>query len=63
MDKSTQLLNHIHKNNLSMPLIGVGGVLSKKDFQNKINSGAQLVQLYTGFVVKGPKIVSDILKD
>ena len=63
MDKSTQLLNHIHKNNLSMPLIGVGGVLSKQDFQNKINSGAQLVQLYTGFVVKGPKIVSDILKD
>ena len=63
MDKSTQLLNRIHKNNLSMPLIGVGGVLSKKDFQNKINSGAQLVQLYTGFVVKGPKIVSDILKD
>ena len=63
MDKSTQLLNHIHKNNLSMPLIGVGGVLSKKDFQNKINSGAQLVQLYTGFVVKGPKILSDILKD
>jgi len=63
MDKSTQLLNRIHKNNLSLPLIGVGGVLSKKDFQNKINSGAQLVQLYTGFVVKGPKIVSDILKD
>ena len=63
MDKSTQVLNRIHKNNLSMPLIGVGGVLSKKDFQNKINSGAQLVQLYTGFVVKGPKIVSDILKD
>jgi dihydroorotate dehydrogenase len=63
MDKSTQLLNRIHKNNLSMPLIGVGGVLSKIDFQNKINSGAQLVQLYTGFVVKGPKIVSDILKD
>jgi dihydroorotate dehydrogenase len=46
-----------------MPLIGVGGVMNKKDFQNKINSGAQLVQLYTGFVLKGPMIVSEILKD
>jgi dihydroorotate dehydrogenase len=63
MIKSTKLLHSIHSNNPSMPLIGVGGVLSKEDFQNKINSGAQLVQLYTGFVVKGPKIVSDILKD
>jgi dihydroorotate dehydrogenase len=63
MDKSAQLLNFIHKKDPSMPLIGVGGVMCKKDFQNKINSGAQLVQLYTGFVLKGPMIVSEILKD
>ena len=63
MNKSAQLLNFIHKKDPSMPLIGVGGVMNKKDFQNKINSGAQLVQLYTGFVLKGPMIVSEILQD
>ena len=63
MNKSAQLLSFIHKKDPSMPLIGVGGVMNNKDFQNKINSGAQLVQLYTGFVLNGPMIVSEILKD
>ena len=63
MNKSTELLNLIYSNDPSIPLIGVGGVMNNKDFQDKINSGAQLVQLYTGFVVKGPKIVADILKE
>jgi len=63
MNKSTELLKLIHSNDRSIPLIGVGGVMNKNDFQDKINSGAELVQLYTGFVVKGPKIVADILKE
>ena len=36
-----------------MPLIGVGGVMSQKnDFNEKIDAGASLVQLYTGFILK-----------
>jgi len=36
--------------------------MSKDDFEIKINAGAELVQIYTGFIFKGPKIVQDILK-
>ena len=42
-------------------IIGVGGVMSKEDFKKKLESGALLVQIYTGFIIKGPRIVSDIL--
>jgi dihydroorotate dehydrogenase len=41
-------------------IIGVGGVASKEDFDEKINLGASLVQVYTGFIYKGPKIISEI---
>ena len=46
-----------------MPLIGVGGVMSKNDFYEKIDAGANLVQLYTGFIIKGPNLINQILKD
>jgi dihydroorotate dehydrogenase len=41
-------------------IIGVGGVASKNDFDEKINLGSSLVQVYTGFIYKGPKIISEI---
>ena len=41
-------------------IIGVGGVSSKEDFDEKINLGSSLVQVYTGFIYKGPKIISEI---
>ena len=44
-----------------MPLIGVGGVLSKENYDQKINAGADLVQIYTGFIIKGPNLLNDIL--
>ena len=47
----------------NMPLIGVGGVMSKNDFFEKIDAGANLVQLYTGFIIKGPNLINQILKD
>ncbi len=42
------------------PIIGVGGVMSVDDAVDKINAGADLVQLYTGFVYEGPSIVKRI---
>lgn len=44
-----------------IPLIGVGGVFNKKDYNEKISRGASLVQLYTGFIYVGPLIVRKIL--
>ena len=41
----------------------IGGVMGQEDFNKKINAGAGLVQIYSGFIVKGPQIVKDILKD
>jgi len=41
------------------PIIGVGGVLSAADAQAKIAAGADLVQIYTGFIYKGPALIFD----
>ncbi|HET7793056.1 MAG TPA: quinone-dependent dihydroorotate dehydrogenase [Rhizobacter sp.] len=41
------------------PIIGVGGVLSGADAQSKLAAGADLVQLYTGFIYKGPGLVTE----
>ena len=43
---------------LAYPIIGVGGVLSAADAQAKIAAGANLVQIYTGFIYQGPALVS-----
>ena len=44
-----------------IPLIGVGGVFTKEDYEQKISMGASLVQVYTGFIYEGPWIVRKIL--
>ena len=62
MNKSTKILNLVNNKYPNLALIGVGGVMSKSDFDKKIHSGASLVQIYTGFIIKGPKIVMEILK-
>jgi len=59
--KSNQLLKRIHESDKDIFLIGVGGVFSKEDYENKIKLGASLVQLYTGFTFEGPAIVKKIL--
>jgi len=43
------------------PIIASGGVMSKEDYLQKIDSGADLVQIYTGFIYEGPKLINDIL--
>jgi len=42
-----------------IPLIGVGGILSGSDARAKIDAGASLVQLYTGFIYRGPALVAE----
>lgn len=44
------------------PIIGVGGIMNVKDVVDKLNAGADLVQLYTGFIYEGPGFVKRILK-
>lgn len=46
----------------SIPVIGVGGIASADDALERLDAGASLVQIYTGFIYKGPGLVSDIHK-
>jgi dihydroorotate dehydrogenase len=43
----------------TLPIIGVGGILSAQDAQAKIDAGASLVQLYTGLIYRGPELVKE----
>ena len=44
-----------------LPIIASGGVMNAQDFYEKITSGADLVQIYSGFIFEGPKLVKDVL--
>ena len=61
--KSTEVIRFLHeKSNGSFPIVGVGGIMSSEDALDKIKAGASLVQLYTGFVYGGPRLVKQINK-
>lgn len=60
-DKSTQVIQYISdKSNKAFPIIGVGGIHSPKDALEKLNAGADLIQVYTGFIYEGPKMIKKI---
>ena len=62
-DKSTAVIKYLSDHsNKAFPIIGVGGIHSAQDALDKINAGATLVQVYTGFIYEGPKLVKDINK-
>jgi len=62
-NRSTEVIRFLaDKSNKSFPIIGVGGIHSAKDAIEKLEAGADLVQLYTGFIYEGPKLIKDILK-
>ena len=50
------------KSNKSFPIIGVGGIHTAEDAIEKLRAGADLVQLYTGFVYEGPSLIRKINK-
>ena len=61
---STNMIKKFYKKlNGKIPIIGVGGVNSGKSAYEKIIAGASLLQLYTGFVYKGPTAAKDIKKE
>ncbi len=61
--RSTELLKYINqKTSGRIPIIASGGIFNGKDAKDKIDAGASLVQVWTGFVYEGPGIVKDINK-
>ena len=59
--KANRIIKHINKIDKSLIVIGVGGINSPESAWERICSGASLIQLYTGWIYKGPQLVPEIL--
>ena len=61
-DKSTQVIKILSEAlDNKLPIIGVGGIASSDDANEKLAAGASLVQVYTGFIYQGPPLIKDIV--
>jgi dihydroorotate dehydrogenase len=62
-NRSTEVIRFLsEKSNKAFPIIGVGGIHSPEDAIEKLEAGASLIQLYTGFIYEGPALVKAINK-
>ena len=62
-NRSTEVIRFLaEKSGKSFPIIGVGGIHSEEDAHEKLQAGADLIQLYTGFIYEGPGLVKRINK-
>ncbi|WP_299128457.1 quinone-dependent dihydroorotate dehydrogenase [uncultured Winogradskyella sp.] len=60
---STRVIKYLaDKSNKAFPIIGVGGIHSAQDALEKIEAGADLIQIYTGFIYEGPQLIKTINK-
>ena len=59
--RSTEVIRFLaEKSNRAFPIIGVGGIHSAEDAIEKLEAGASLIQLYTGFIYEGPGLIKEI---
>ncbi len=62
--RSTEIVKYIHqKTNGQIPVIASGGIFTGADAKEKMEAGASLVQVWTGFIYQGPSIVKNICKE
>jgi len=62
-DRATEVIRFLsEKSNKAFPIIGVGGIHTAEDAIEKLDAGASLIQLYTGFIYEGPALVKAINK-
>ena len=59
--RATELLRKVRAKT-SLPIIGVGGIFTAEDAQERLNAGADLVQLYTGLIYGGPRTAKNITR-
>ena len=61
-ERSTHVVSELKRlTQGKLPIIGVGGIDDAQSAQEKLNAGANLVQVYTGFIYKGPQLVKSIV--
>ena len=62
-NQSTRVIQYLADNSQkAFPIIGVGGIHSEEDALEKLNAGADLIQIYTGFIYEGPSLIKRINK-
>jgi dihydroorotate dehydrogenase len=62
-ERSTEVIAYLrNKLGKNFPIIGVGGIMTEQDAIDKLKAGADLVQIYTGFIYEGPGFVKRILR-
>lgn len=62
-ERATEVIRYLHeRSGGAFPIIGVGGIMTPEDAIEKLEAGASLVQLYTGFIYEGPPLVGRIDK-
>ncbi len=57
--RSLEMLHHIKKHS-PLPVVSVGGIMSEDDAKERFDAGAELIQIYTGFVYRGPGLIREI---
>src|SRR5690606_4691532 len=61
--RATEVIRYLStRSNQAFPIIGVGGIHSPEDALEKLEAGASLIQLYTGFIYEGPALIKRICK-
>jgi dihydroorotate dehydrogenase len=61
--RATEVISYLRsKLGPDFPIIGVGGIMSAQDAVDKLNAGADLIQIYTGFIYQGPALIKSINK-
>jgi dihydroorotate dehydrogenase len=64
LNKSTKIVEQLHTfTQGKLPIIAVGGITDEKSAQNKFTAGASLIQIYTGFIYKGPNLITRIINN
>jgi dihydroorotate dehydrogenase len=59
--RATEVIRYLRKGfGSGFPIIGVGGIMTAADALEKLDAGADLVQLYTGFIYEGPALIKRI---
>jgi dihydroorotate dehydrogenase len=62
-EKATDVISEFYSHlGEQIPIIGVGGIMSAEDAQAKLTAGAKLVQIYSGFIYKGPPLIKEIIQ-
>jgi dihydroorotate dehydrogenase len=64
--RSTEVIKYISDKfkagSPKFPIIGVGGIMTAQDALEKIEAGSDLIQIYSGFIYKGPQLIKEILQ-